>query len=227
MTWSADKKHPATVPTLAERLRHIDNLERELTRKGSGLMAEGATLGHADLFLFGAMKRTLAQSRGFRMLIEARNFPCAAAILRLQIDTAMRVNALSLVDDPDGLCRAVLDGGQFNRLKDRDGRKMTDTYLRERLAREHSWIGPAYERTSGFIHLSGNHFDVAIASTDDETRIARFQISGEDPVRPEEAYFDVVDSFFAATKLAGLLMIACLTARHEHDAPPPVTSSAG
>jgi hypothetical protein len=28
----------------------------------------------------------------------------------------MRVNALSLVEDPDAACKAVLDGEQFNRL---------------------------------------------------------------------------------------------------------------
>ena len=51
-----------------------------------------------------------AQARGFRDLIEARNFPCAAAILRLQIDTAMRINALSLVDDPDAIGGFQPDG---------------------------------------------------------------------------------------------------------------------
>jgi hypothetical protein len=216
---SDDNRCAASVLTLADRLHYLDDLEREFTRAGSAIMARGATLGHADFFLFGAMKRTLAQSRGFRILIEARNFPCAAAILRLQIDTAMRVNALSLVDDADALARAILDGEQFNRLTDRDRQKMTDAYLRRRLAHEHAWIGPVYERTSGFIHLSGNHFDVAIASTDEDSRVARFQISAEDPARPEEAYFEVVDSFVRATKLAGSLVVACLSARHPSVAP--------
>lgn len=200
---------------LAQRLLRIDRLESELTRKGAATLGKSTNLGHADFFLCGAIRRTLAQARGFRDLIEARNFPCAAAILRLQIDTAMRINALSLVEDPDATCKAVLDGEKFNRLKDRDGKKMSDAYLREKLAVSHPWISPIYERTSDFVHLSGRHFEVSIARTDDATRIAHFQLSGSDPQRPDEAYFEAVDTFFEATKLAGMLMLAFLMVRHQ------------
>lgn len=217
MTDSAKQGASPTEPGLADRLKRIDRLESELTRKGAAILGKCASLGHADFFIFGALRRTLAQARGFRDLIAARNFPCAAAILRLQIDTAMRVNALSLVDEPDATCKAVLDGEQFNRLKDRDGKKMSDAYLREKLATSHSWISPVYERTSDFVHLSGRHFDVSIARTDDETRMAYFQISGHDPQRPDETYFEVVDTFFESTKLAGQLILAFLMARHQRE----------
>ena len=129
----------------------------------------------------------------------------------------MRVNALSLVDDPDATCKAVLEGEQFNRLKDRDGKKMSDAYLRAKLAATHSWVSPVYERTSDFIHLSGRHFEVSIARTDDATRMAYFQLSGHDPQRPDETYFEAVDTFFEATKLAGMLMLAFLMARHQRE----------
>lgn len=140
---------------LADRLKRIEQLEDELMRKGAGILGAGADLSHADFFIFGAMRRTLAQASGFRDLINARNFPCAAAILRLQLDTAMRVNALSIVDDVDSTCKAVLDGEQFNRLKDRDGNKLSDAHIRKKLAETHPWISPVYERTSDFAHLSG------------------------------------------------------------------------
>jgi hypothetical protein len=170
---------------LTDRLKRIEQLEDELIRKGAGIVGAGADLSHADFFIFGALRRTLAQARGFRDLINARNFPCAAAILRLQLDTAMRVNALSVVDDVDAACKAVLDGEQFNRLKDRDGNKLSDAHLRKKLAEKHPWISPVYERTSDFVHLSGKHFEVSIARTVDETRMAYFQISGHDPHRVE------------------------------------------
>lgn len=215
MTDIAGKETSSTKLGLAGRLNRIDQLESELTRKGAAILGESVSLGHADFFVFGALRRTLAQARGFRDLISARNFPCAAAILRLQIDTAIRVNALSLVDDPDATCRTVLEGKQFNRLKDRDGNKMSDAYLRGKLAESHAWISPVYERTSDFVHLSGRHFEVSVARTDDATRMAYFQISGHDPERPDETYFEAVDAFFEATRLAGMLMLAFLMARHQ------------
>lgn len=203
---------------LVDRLKRIEQLEDELIRKGASVVGTGADLSHADFFIFGALRRTLAQARGFRDLINARNFPCAAAILRLQLDTAMRVNALSIVDDVEATCKAVLDGEQFNRLKDRDGNKLSDAHIRKKLAETHPWISPVYERTSDFVHLSGKHFEVSIARTDDETRMAYFQISGHDPHRSEETYFEAVDTFFEATKLAGMLLLAFWMARHQRDA---------
>lgn len=210
----SDTEQRETELSLADRLMRIDQLESELIRKGAGVMAKSTDLSHSDFFTFGALRRTLAQARGFRDLIEARNFPCAAAILRLQIDTAMRMNALSLVVDPDATCKAVLDGEQFNRLKDRDGKRMSDLYLRAKLAERHAWIGPVYERTSGFVHLSGRHFEVSIARTDEATRMAYFEISGNDPKRTDETYYEAVDTFFEATRLAGILMLAFLSMRH-------------
>lgn len=213
--------------TLAERLHRIDALESELVRKGAGIVPFGANLGHADFFVFGALRRTLAQARGFRELINSRNFPCAAAILRLQLDTAMRINALSLVDDPDAVCKAVLDGEQFNRVRDRDGNKLSDAHLRRKLAETHAWIDPIYVRTSDFVHLSGRHFDVSIARTDDETRTAHFQISGHDPERPEHTYFEAVDAFFEVTRLAGMLLLAFWMARHQSEAVATSMQAAG
>jgi hypothetical protein len=203
--------------SLVDRLKRIEQLEHELIRKGAGIVGAGADLSHADFFIIGALRRTLAQARGFRDLIDARNFPCAAAILRLQLDTAMRVNALSIIDDVDAACKSVLDGKQFNRLKDRDGNKLSDAHIRKTLAQTHPWINPVYARTSDFVHLSGKHFEVSIARTDDETRTAYFQISGHDPQRSEETYFEAVDTFFEATKLAGMLLLAFWMARHQRE----------
>jgi hypothetical protein len=204
--------------SLAARLARIEKLEEELTRQGAALIGVGASLSYADFFIMGAVRRTLAQARGFRDLIGARNFPCAAAILRLQLDTAMRVNALSLVEDADVACEVVLGGGKFNRLKDRQGNKLTDHYLRNVLSEEHPWVSSVYERASNFVHLSGSHFEVAIACTDENTRLAHFQLSGQDPQRADEAYFEAVDAFFQATRLAAMTLLAFWMSRHQGDA---------
>lgn len=198
---------------LATRLARLEAFEAELVRKGAPLLGSVNALSHADFFVVGAARRTLAQARGFKQLIEARNFPCAAAILRMQIDTAMRINALFLVEDMSAACRSVLDGARFNTLRDRTGAKLSDAHLRAKLAEEHPWINPVYERASDFVHLSGRHFYTSIASTDDTTRIATFTISGEDPPRPDETYFEVVDAFLRASTLVGTMILVYLGIR--------------
>ncbi len=176
-------------------------------------ISKDADLTHTDLFVMGALRRTLDQSQGFRDLLMAKNFPCAAGILRMQLDTAMRVNALRLVKHRDDSCRDILGGQKFNRLKDTAGNKLTDAYLRQRLADDHPWIGKVYEDTSDFIHLSGRHFYNSIAATDDVSRTVQFSIGGKDPMRPDEAYFEIADAFFEATKLAALLMLGYFEVR--------------
>lgn len=200
-------------PDLASRLTRLDDFERELARKAAPLVVEAQSLTHADFFVIGAVRRTLAQVRGFKQLIEARNFPCAAAVLRLQIDTAMRINALFLVADMNEACRAVLVGARFNTLRDRAGAKLSDGHLRSELAKQYPWISPVYEQASDFIHLSGRHFYSSIASTDEETRVATFVISGEDPHRPETVYYEIAGTFLQASRLVGTMILAYLSLR--------------
>lgn len=98
------------------------------------------------------------------------------------------------------------------------GNRLSGAHIRKKLGETHPWINPVYERISDFVHLSGKHFEVSIARTDDETRMASFQISGHDPHRSEETYFEAVDTFFETTKLAGMLLLAFWMARHQRDA---------
>lgn len=164
-------------------------------------------------FVMGALRRTLAQAHGFRDLIVAKNFPCAAGVLRMQLDTAMRVNALLLVADRDQFCNEVLSGKQFNKLKDATANRLADAHLRQKLAEDYPWISKVYEQTSDFIHLSGKHFYNSIATVDGETRTAHFVISGKDPPRPDETYFEIVDAFLEASKIAGILMLGHFESR--------------
>jgi hypothetical protein len=205
--------------SLADHLGRIEKLEGEIMRKVAASVEENTDISHTDMFVMGALRRTLAQAQGFRDLLMAKDFPCAAGILRMQLDTAMRVNGLRLVAERDQCCKDLLSGKQFNKLKDVAGNKLTDGYLRQKLAEDHPWISPVYEQTSDFIHLSGRHF--YIVSTDDESRIARFVFSGKDPPRPDETYFEIVDTFFEATKLVGLLMLGYFAVRARQVQGPP------
>jgi hypothetical protein len=133
------------------------------------------------MFVFGAVKRTLAQSSGFRALIKERNFPCAAAILRMQLDTAMRVNALKIVEDRNQFCDQILKGTRFNSLKDHAGIRLNDAHSRKKLAEDHPWIESVYIQSSDFVHLSGRHFYNSIFKMDDDTRIMTLVMSGPMP----------------------------------------------
>lgn len=72
---------------------------------------------------------------------------------------------------------------------------------------EFPWVENVYKETSGFVHLSERHIFSSIAKTDDASRTVQFVISAEDPERRDEDYFEILDCFFEATKMAGTIIL--------------------
>src|ERR1700722_19829537 len=69
--------------------------------------------------VFGAAigRRAWGLSSGFRLMIEHRNSFCAFAIVRMQIDTVLRLHAGFFSADHQKFCRDVIDGEQIKHLK--------------------------------------------------------------------------------------------------------------
>lgn len=204
-----DESKSATSP-LEKRLNAIDRLESEIVRKAGARISKGNPIYHGHFYVLGILKRTLSQSSGFRQLIQGHNFQCAAGILRMQLDSAMRLNALTLVEHHDAFCREWFNGTPVDKLKAADGERLRDWYLRKKLAEKHPWIDDVYKDASNFIHFSSRHFFTSIMSTDDESQVMNFAVTAEDPPKPEAEYFEIVDAFFEATKLVGILAISYL-----------------
>jgi hypothetical protein len=186
--------------TLRERLDKIERAEGEIKQYFAKVIKAGEDMYVTDFLLLGILKRTLAYADGFRCHIERRNFICAGTLLRSQLDTALRANAIFLVENPEKFASDVLSGAAINKMKDRDGRQMRDAYLAERLAETRPWVLKTYNELAEIGHFSRKHIFASIAKTDDATRMVQFQISAEDPHRPEEDYFEVVECFYATMK---------------------------
>ncbi len=131
-------------------------------------------------------------------MIEARNFICAASILRLQLDTALRFAAAWLAPDPHLLAHEVLKGTSIRAQKDRGGHQMTDAYLVSILAKEYPWITNVYKQTSGYIHLSEKHIFNSVIEVGHDGRFA-MKMSPDDVVITDNLYVEAVQAFQAAT----------------------------
>lgn len=129
--------------------------------------------------------------------MEAKNLICAGALLRLQLDTALRFYAAFSVERPHEFALAVLEGKRVRDLKDQRGNKLTDAYLVQELGREFAWVLRVYERTSGYVHLPSAHLLSSIGLTDDAAAVAgsiSIKISAEDEPLPEWIYVEAVDA---------------------------------
>lgn len=193
-------------PTIESRLKALERTEAMLTQEVGRLMAPGSPIFHSDLFFIGAMRRTLSQSAGFRLLIEARNFPCAAGILRMQLDTAMRLNGLTMVADANAAAKSLLEGTRFDKLTDTQGQQLKDFRLHQALSQHWPWVSNVYQEASDFVHLSGRHFYTSIAEVRDDGTFSMF-VGNADPPRPDEDYLEIITAFGETCMIiAGMLV---------------------
>ena len=156
--------HSESLEASLAKLKDLDKAHLELGKQM--FEAFGGALYSMDLLAAGALNRSKAHIAGFRQLVEVKNLICAGALLRLQLDTALRFHAAFLVEQPHEFALAVLGGQQVRDLKDRDSRKMTDAYLVEKLGQQFDWVPRVYERTSGYVHLSATHLLSAMGQTE-------------------------------------------------------------
>src|SRR5208282_165119 len=124
-----------------------------------------------DILAMGALNRSAGLCSGFQNMIEHRNLTCAAPILRLQLDNALRFSAAFLVADPHAFADAVVEGTPVKKLKDKSGAFMTDRHLVSHLSKQYPWVEKVYDTTCGYIHLSEKHILQAVESTSDEERL--------------------------------------------------------
>lgn len=156
-------------------LSNLLRAERELSDTFEQEVA-GRPFGYQDIYLWGVGSRALAQARAFRQCVEDRNSLVALSILRLQLDTVLRLYGLYWVADPEEFAHRVFNGQQVNRLKAADGQKMTDAYLRSKIKDFYPWVEGVYDSTSGLIHFSGRHMHSVIRLEDVKTGQAELSI---------------------------------------------------
>ena len=154
-----------------------------------------------DFVVLAVLSRSLALMEGFRLVVENRNLLCAAPLIRLQIDSVMRLYAFSLVEDPKPLLVALLEDKPLNRLTSREGNSLTDRYLHQELSKVYPWVDSVYRATSSFIHLSAPHMRAPFTGVKDEFRTIRFELgSGAGRQWTEAELNEAVEAFTAATR---------------------------
>jgi hypothetical protein len=151
--------------------------------------------GHQHLYLFGIARRALALSVAFRKMIIDRNSLVASAILRMQLDTVLRLYALFWVADPEDFATRVFKGSPINKLKAADGQLLRDGYLRDRVAKQNDWVRTVYAETSGYIHFSHRHIMAAVEILDSQSGDAELRIEPHDFDKPISYYGELLRAF--------------------------------
>lgn len=187
--------------TLNEKLARIKKHEDFMVEMFAAFIKPKAEFFTGDLVLYGIANRSLSLSSGFRAMIEARNFTCAAPLLRMQLDTAIRMFSARLVKDPAHYAHSIFEGKPVNKYKDRSGEKLTDSYMARQLSQIHPWVLSVYQETSELVHLSSRHIFLNMGKLNEEERSFNLAIGVGDADRRDEEYFEVVHAFHEVSGL--------------------------
>lgn len=153
------------------------------------------------LLTVAACNRSINLASGFCDLMRHRNFTCAASLIRLQVDSALRLFAGSLVDDEDAFALKVFGGTPVKALKDRAGKLMNDPYLISRLSDKVQSVGVLYGDASNYIHFSESHCRAVLQRSATDTDRAHVYIGTGDKGIDDDTYLRAIRNFRSATNM--------------------------
>ncbi len=165
----------------------------------SGHAQTGGNLYAMDMFVLGAVKRTLSLTAAMKVMIQTWNLLAARTLLRTHIDTALRFSAAWLVDDPEDFAVKVMGGARIDHMK--HGKEMMkDSYLIKTFTDDHPWLKTVYDDLSGYIHFSSAHITSSLLNIREDGKFS-FRLSEGDLNFPEESWTEVLECFREATDM--------------------------
>jgi hypothetical protein len=193
--------------TFDDKLQKIQQYEQTVLDSCKLFLHDGAPMMVMDFTLVAAAKRTLSLASGFRTHMKDRNFTCAAALLRLQLDTCLRLFAGSLSSaGPGKYFQDMFDGKPVDRMKDIHGQRLTDSYLAKRLNEKYPWVESVYKNLCDFVHLSNRHIFTTMSGLNDAERTVHLSITASDPKRSDADYFESLEAFLSCMKVTVVLI---------------------
>ncbi|NKK70027.1 hypothetical protein GFM13_06405 [Rhizobium leguminosarum bv. viciae] len=200
------------LPDLASRLARIEAVALEIERLPDETYApQGSFLAPVEWFSLAAVTKSTSNAHAFELMVASRNTIAAAAIVRMQIEAAMRLFGLTLVDDADAAGTRLMNGEKYSSLRMRNGGpRLVDKTLHQELSKRYSWVTDAYESTSAYVHLEEVNISSKLTYLEPG---GFFNLAGIDKVRPEEAYFHLVDTFYIALRMTKQLLEDFLATR--------------
>jgi hypothetical protein len=132
------------------RVHHVDLSKRFLSTSDREIFS-------VDLMIAAVMNRSYSLVEGFIDAFDRWNLVVAAPVLRIQIDSLVRFAYMATAPSSEEIAAHLIRGGEFRKLQDKEGRRLTDRRLIELADTAHPWVKGVYEATSGWVHLSPAH----------------------------------------------------------------------
>lgn len=147
------------------RKRYLEVFSNHLGNAG------GTPMYTADLVMFGILDRQIGLIESMPAIFESKNVHALAPLLRIQLDSLLRLHAFRIVKNTDELAKHIIEGKSLRKFKDHGGNKLFDRHLVNTLKPELPWVETMYDTLSGWVHFSESHIFSAITEGEEDRTI--------------------------------------------------------
>ena len=204
------------LPDLAGRLSRIGEIAREIEwLPDSTYKPMGCVVVDVEWYSLAAVAKSTSNAHAFTAMVKTKNTIAATALVRMQIEVAMRIHGLTLVEDVELAGTELMNGAKYSSLINRHTNKpLTDTVLHVELSKMYQWVTPAYRASCAAVHLDRMNIENKLTPINDRVF---FNLAGTDSHASDEAYFHLADTFFVALRMTKQLLESFLATRPQPD----------
>jgi hypothetical protein len=179
--------------TKEQLLIEIDNKSKAIINMGKQLNVISPQMEQFDFLLIAALNRTVNISKAYTTLIRDNNFIAAAPLVRINIDTLLRLFASMIsVFDRNTFASKVMSGERIKKMKLKgEDKYLSDYTLYFELSKIEGmeWVTVIYKAGSSFIHFEKSHIFSSLKKADDKEGIVDLSIGFHDAFIPESEKF--------------------------------------
>ncbi|MCQ4265582.1 hypothetical protein [Stutzerimonas stutzeri] len=188
---------------MEEKLSTLEEISKEFETIGQELFeACKGQLFPADAILLASCNRALQVLHGFTLIVNNGGYSCGVALLRLQLDSVLRLYGITITKDPHDTANKIISGEKLSKIKDKTGEKLSDGYLVSLLAKQNPWLKHVYSLCSGYIHLSDASFHHLLKKSEPvpESNERGFYIGSDESEIEMKQRIELIQAFIVATK---------------------------
>nr|WP_315142343.1 hypothetical protein [uncultured Flavobacterium sp.] len=147
--------------TKEEMLDHIDKKTNSMQKLGIALNRISDKIEPFDLFYISIINRTVNLNSAFTLLMRNNNFIAAAPLVRINLDSVLRMYASNIsVFNRNEFATKVIGGMPINKIKSRESSKqlLSDRFLVNEISKVKNmeWVNQIYNTGNSFVHFSDN-----------------------------------------------------------------------